>query len=109
MTDTNQASDIQIISPAEARAALEAAIIEWLGEGWQTQVDGWVVVDRGDFHARLNRGRVNLDFYVDLLGAVRIEESGIDAAQEYGRILALMFLAGSILAAILIAYIAGYL
>lgn len=106
MTDETPA--IQPITSEAARDILHAAIREHLGANWEDDPDGWTLVESADFHARLNKGGRNLDFYVDLLGDVRIEESGLSAAQEYGRLLALMFLIGSILIAIIIARVAGY-
>lgn len=95
------------ISEAEARDRRDAAIVAHLGPDWQTE--GWTLVDGHNYMARLNKGRTNLDFYVDLLGEVEVVESEINPAQESGKLLALTFLIGSVLTAIILARIAGYL
>ena len=108
MANADQDRAVEPITSQQARAVLNAAIRERLGDDWETDPDGWTRVDSGDFYARLNKGRRNLDFYVDLLGEVRVEDSDINPAQEYGRLLALFFLSGSILLALIIAHVAGY-
>jgi len=109
MTDTQtppaQHDDVEPISPREARAILDAAIAARLGPEWE--YDGWVVADRGDYNARLSQGKLNVDFYVDLLGEVTVTETDINPAQEYGRLLASSFIIGSVLIAIILARIAG--
>jgi len=99
--------DIQPISPKQARAILEAAIRERLGDDWQDDEDGWVRVTGHDYMARLTRGRVNLDFYVDLLGNVTVEEKRINPGQDSGRLVAWLFLLLSLAIAFLLARIAG--
>jgi hypothetical protein len=59
--------------------------------------------------ARMTNGRANVDFYVDLLGHVTVEEKPVSPGQEVGRLLAWLILSGSLVAAFLIARIAGYL
>lgn len=112
MTDsTNQTTQDEIdpIPPEQARALLEAAIRARLGDRWDDEETGWALVSGHDYMARLTRGRVNLDFYVDLLGNVTVEEREIGPAQEHGRVVAWMVLLGSLLVALLVARLAGYL
>jgi hypothetical protein len=97
---------IEPISPAQARQLLEAALIERLGAQWQ---DEWTVMSSGDFHARLTRANVNLDIQVDLLGAVQIEERPLNPDQTAGRLVAWAFLGASLIIALLVARLAGYL
>ncbi len=99
----------QIIPPEEARAILEAAIRERLGDHWQDEESGWAVITSHDYMARLNKGRTNLDFYVDLLGEVTIEEKEVSPGQEVGRLFAWMMLMLSLVIALLLARIAGFL
>ncbi|MFN8373329.1 MAG: hypothetical protein U0694_10705 [Anaerolineae bacterium] len=99
--------EIEPISPEQARKVLDGAIQQKLGDHWEDE--GWVMVSGNDFMARLTRGRTNVDFYVDLLGSVKVEEKEINAAQDFGRQIAWIFLIASIVIALLIARIAGYL
>jgi hypothetical protein len=59
--------------------------------------------------ARLTRGRRNVDFLVDLLGNVSIEEKPITSAQVQGRLNAWLLLGASLFLALLLAYVAGFL
>jgi hypothetical protein len=99
--------EIEPISPEQARLVLDEAILQRLGENWEDE--GWVLVSGNDFMARMTRKRTNVDFYVDLLGSVKVEESEINASQDFGRQVALMFLIASVVIALLLARIAGYL
>lgn len=99
--------DIDPIPADQARALLNDAIRERLGPKWDDAESGWIVVSRHDYMARLTRGGTNMDFYVDLLGNVSIEEKEISPAQETGRIFAWMLLLGSLFIALLLAWIAG--
>ncbi len=99
----------QIVSPQEARALLEAAIRQRLGDRWDDEESGWIQITGHDYMARFTRGRRNVDFYVDLTGEVRIEESEINGAQAYGRFLAWSLLFASLVLAFVIAWVAGYL
>jgi hypothetical protein len=99
--------EIEPISPEQARKVLDEAILQKLGAQWEDE--GWVLVSGNDFMARLTRGRANVDFYVDLLGDVKVEEKEINAAQDFGRQIAWIFLIASIVIALLLARIAGYL
>lgn len=98
-----------MIPPEAARAILEAAIRERLGDDWQDEEDGWVRVTGHDYMARLTRGRTNLDFYVDLLGNVTVEEKPISPGQDTGRLFAWMILLLVLVIVLLLARIAGFL
>ncbi len=99
----------QPIPAEQARAILEAAIRERLGADWEEDENGWMVVTSHDYMARLNKGRINLDFYVDLLGDVTVEEKEISPGQDTGRLFAWMMLMLSLGIAFLLARIAGLL
>ncbi|MBE0690630.1 MAG: hypothetical protein IH587_10975 [Anaerolineae bacterium] len=101
--------EIELIAPEAARAILEHAIAEQLGDDWQDDDSGWMIVSMHDYMARLTRGRVNVDFYVDLLGEVEIKRGEISPAQDAGRLVALTLLGLSIVIALMIAHIVGWL
>jgi len=108
-TQNDPVTDVEPISAEEARALLDAAIRERLGEDWQDEHEGWSVITRHDYMARLNKDRSNLDFYIDLLGNITVEEKEINPGQDTGRFQVLFFFGGSFLVALLIARLAGYL
>lgn len=95
------------ISPEEARARLETAMRETLGDDWNDPDDGWLIISRHDYMARVTKGRTNVDFYVDLLGHVEIKRSPINAGQDAGRLVAWALLILSVLIALMIARIVG--
>jgi len=99
---------IEPIPAEQARILLERAILERCGENWRDEDSGWIFVTGHDYMARLTRGRVNVDFYVDLLGDVSVTESAINPAQESGRILAWMLLLLSLGIAYLLARAVGW-
>lgn len=99
--------ELEPISPQEARDILEAAIRERLGDNWEDVDDGWARISGHDYMARLVRGRYILDFYVDLLGNVRVEQAEENIALQSGRLFALIMLGLSIVIAILIVRIAS--
>ena len=101
--------EIQPIPAEQARALLEAAIRERLGADWEDDENGWMVITSHDYMARLNKGQVNLDFYVDLVGNVTVEEKEISPGQDTGRLFAWMMLLLSLGIAFLLARIAGLL
>ncbi|MDZ4768627.1 MAG: hypothetical protein SGJ24_05825 [Chloroflexota bacterium] len=101
--------EIDPIEPDKARLVLESAIRQRLGADWRDEESGWQMVTGHDYMARLTRGRRNVDFYVDLLGAVTIEESEITTAQDSGRLIAWVFLFVSLGMAFLMARIVGWL
>ena len=76
------------VSPEEARLALDRAMAERLGPGWQDEGSGWLLVTGNDYMARVTRGSINLDFMVDLLGNVTVEEKPLSPAQTSGRLIA---------------------
>lgn len=76
------------IAAEAARERLEAAMAARLGEDWRDEGSGWLLVSAHDYMARVTRGSRNVDFYVDLLGDVTIEEKEISAAQSSGRLIA---------------------
>ncbi|MGL4651449.1 MAG: hypothetical protein ACRC1H_18735 [Caldilineaceae bacterium] len=86
MTDTPAPPDP--IPPEQARAILDRAMAERLGAGWQDEGSGWLLVTGNDYFARVTRGAVNVDFMVDLLGTVSIEEKPLSPAQTSGRLIA---------------------
>lgn len=92
------------IPPERAREILEAEIRKRLGEHWNDEDRGWIRVTGHDYMARLSRGRVNLDFYVDLLGNVRVEKTESQAAVS-ARLLLFILLGLSLVIAYLIARI----
>jgi len=105
---TEQIDAIEPIAPEDARARLDAAIHQTLGEGWDDEDDGWIVISQHDYMARLTRGRENIDFYVDLLGNVEVKRSPISPAQDVGRLVAWAVLGASILLALAVARAAGW-
>lgn len=105
----NETDEVETISGDEARAVLEQAISDRIGANWRDEDSGWQMVTGHDFMARLTRGRVNLDFYVDLLGNVTVEQSEISTAQDSGRLIAWVFLLVSLGIAFLMARIVGWL
>lgn len=105
---TYMTNEIDPIPPEEAHDILHNAIRERLGEDWNDEIRGWTIITGHNYMMRLTKGRKNIDFYVDLLGNVTIEEGEVNPAQTAGRLMAWMFLLGSLLLAMLIARIAGY-
>jgi hypothetical protein len=100
---------VEPIAADKARAILERAIAERLGDDWRDESSGWLQVTGHDYMARLTRGRVNIDFYVDLLGNVTVETSEISPAQDSGRLVAWMLLLVSIGIAVMVARVVGWL
>jgi hypothetical protein len=101
------AEELDPIPPERAREILDAAIRERLGDDWEDEDKGWVRVTGHDYMTRVTRGRVNLDFYVDLLGNVTVEKSEHNISQDSIRLVLLILLALSIVIAFLIVRIAG--
>lgn len=94
--------EIEPISAEKARAILEAAIRERLGDQWDDEEEGWTLVTGHDYMARLVRGSVTLDFYVDLVGQVRVETSTRNLNRENGALLLAIMVGLSIVIALLI-------
>jgi hypothetical protein len=86
MTDTPAPPDP--IPPEQARAILDHAMAERLGADWQDEGSGWLLVTGNDYFARVTRGAINIDFMVDLLGQVTVEEKPLSPAQTSGRLIA---------------------
>lgn len=87
----SQPDEPQIIPPDEAKTILRGAIAEKLGDDWEQ--NKWVVVTNTSYMARLNKGRTNVDFYVDYFsGEVTVETSAVDLGQETGKLFAWMML-----------------
>lgn len=101
--------EIDPIPAEEAREILHNAIRQRLGNDWNDEIRGWTIISGHDYMMRLTKGNKNVDFYVDLLGNVTIEEKEVSVAQTAGRLMAWMFLLGSLVIALLLARIAGYL
>ncbi|PJF28937.1 MAG: hypothetical protein CUN52_10950 [Phototrophicales bacterium] len=93
-----------IITAQQARQTLDDAIRQKLGDDWR---DRWEIISGHDYMCRLTDGDQNIDFYVDLLGNVTIEEKGQDVTHNAGRIVAWLVLGVSLLLAYTIARIAG--
>lgn len=106
---SEQTESIEPIPPEQARAILDSAMRERLGDDWNDEDSGWQWVTGHDYMARVTRGRVNVDFYVDLLGEVSITEGEINPAQDSGRALAWVLLGLSLGIAFLLARIVGWL
>lgn len=88
-------AEIEPIDPHEATLILEQALAPYLADGWR-------VLDRGAYSARLTRGKRNLDVRVDLLGEVEVQETGLTALQDSGRLVAWVLLITSLLLALAI-------
>jgi hypothetical protein len=104
---TPPTTELDPIPPEQARVILETAIRARLGEGWDDPETGWVRVTGHDYMARLTRGRTNLDFYVDILGNVTVEQSGLSEAQTSGRLVVWVLIGLSVVIALLIVQIAS--
>lgn len=100
---------VEPIPPEQAREILEAAMRARLGDDWRDEESGWQWITGHDYMARVTRGRINVDFYVDLLGSVSVTEQEINPAQDSGRLLAWTLLGLSLGIAFLLARIAGWL
>lgn len=89
---SSESPEIDPIPSDQARVILERAIRERCGDDWRDEDSDWIYVTGHDYMARLTRGRINLDFYVDLLGEVTVTTSEISSAQESGRLVAWLLL-----------------
>jgi len=92
--------DVEPISPAEAERVLQEAIDPYL-------TDGWRVLDRSSYAARLTRGMRNLDVRVDLLGEIDTQETSLTPLQESGRLTAWVLLLAALLVAFALATALG--
>ncbi|NLE53224.1 MAG: hypothetical protein GX613_17645 [Chloroflexi bacterium] len=87
--------EIEPVSPREAERILGQALEPYLAEGWR-------VLERDAYTARLTREDRNLDVRVDLLGQVETQESGLTALQDSGRLVAWVLLITALLLALAI-------
>ena len=100
----DEQDEIEIASPEEQRAAIEAAIPERLGENWRKD---WIIVHDGNDLVRLHQGEINLDFHADLLAEVEIIEREANPLQLSGRLIAFTIIGLFLFVALAIATIAG--
>lgn len=100
---------IEPIPAEQARILLERAIRERCGDDWRDEDSPWIYVTGHDYMARLTRGKVNLDFYVDLVGEVTVSETTTNSAQQVGRMVAVTLLFLSLVIAALLARAVGWL
>ncbi len=83
----------EVIPPDEAKAHLRAAIEAQIGPDWDSPSSEWVVVSSHAYMARLNKGRTNIDFYVDYFsGEVTTEVKTVGEGQDLGRTVAWVLL-----------------
>ncbi|MEQ8673119.1 MAG: hypothetical protein RLP44_07015 [Aggregatilineales bacterium] len=101
--------EIDPISAQDARVILESAIEERLGANWKHDPEGWIMVSGHDYMARFTKGDKRIDFQVDLLGNINIDEQDAGPEVYNGQLIAWMILVGSLLVALIIARIAGFL
>ncbi|MBN1202120.1 MAG: hypothetical protein JXJ20_09715 [Anaerolineae bacterium] len=105
-TETNPAPpqepqpEIEPIGVEQAQQILQTAMDPYLADGWR-------VIDRSAFTARLTREMRNLDIRVDLLGEVETEEMGLTPLQESGRLMAWALLLASLLVMLALASALG--
>jgi|SRR5690606_38739633 len=99
---------IEPIEPEKARAILDQAMRERLGDDWEDEFSGWILVAAHDYMARVTKRNKNVDFYVDLLGNVTIEEKEINPAQASGRMVAWVLLLVSLGVAYMLARAVGW-
>lgn len=104
MSEPQPQGEIEPINPEDARAVLEAAVKEQLGENWQQK---WILIHDGDYLMRFHQGQINLDFAVDLLGNVTVEERPANPVQLSGRLVAWLVLGAFLFVALAIATLAG--
>jgi hypothetical protein len=77
-----------ILPDEEAKAILEKAIVEKLGPNWNADDSGWTIISSHAYMARLNKGRTNVDFYVDYFtGEVSTEVKTVNEGQDVGRLI----------------------
>lgn len=99
-------SEVEIISPEAQRSAIDRAIVQRLGQQWQTE---WLVAYESNDLVRLNKGDLNLDFQADLLGDVTVIERQANPVQVSGRLIAWIILGASLFVALAIASVTGVL
>jgi hypothetical protein len=94
--------EIEPISPDNAAAILKTALEPYVADGWR-------VIDRSAYDARLTRGTRNLDIRVDLLGQIVTQESGLTPLQDSGRLTAWVLLLAALLVALALSAALGIL
>lgn len=99
---TAQPAEIEPIAPAKAAAILEGVLAPYLA-------DGWHVLHRDAYSARLTRGDRNLDLRVDLLGHIEQQESALTPLQDSGRWIAWVVLLAMLLVVMALASALGIL
>ncbi len=92
--------EIEPVGPEDASAIMAKALDQYTAEGWQ-------VLSKSAYDARLIRGTRNMDLHIDLLGQVEARESGFTPLQDSGRMMAWMLLLVSLLLALTIASVLG--
>ncbi|MDX2162276.1 MAG: hypothetical protein SF162_13200 [bacterium] len=100
---------VEPIPAEQARILLERAIRDRCGADWRDEDSGWIYVTGHDYMARMTKGRLNVDFYVDLLGQVSVTETPISRAQDIGRMITWILLVLSLGIAYLMARAVGWL
>jgi hypothetical protein len=103
MSELNQ-DNTEPASPQAQRAAIDAVMLERLGENWPAE---WIIVHNANDLVRINKGTINLDFQADLLAHVEVIERPASPLQLSGRWIAWLILGISLFIALLIASIAG--
>lgn len=98
-----------MVSPEQARLILDQAMAERLGSSWSDEESPWTLITGHDYMARVTNGRVNIDFYVDLLGKVTVEQRDLNPAQASGRLVAWVVLLVMLALAYLFARVVGWL
>jgi hypothetical protein len=101
------ADELEPISPEQARDILEAAIRQRLGDDWQDEDSGWVRVTGHDYMARVTKGRITLDFYVDLLGNVTVERVSSNTAESVRLILWILLALSVVIAFLIVRIVSG--
>lgn len=94
--------EIEPIGPEDAGAIMAQALDRYTAEGWQ-------VLSKSAYDARLMRGMRNLDVHIDLLGQVETRESGLTPLQDSGRLTAWVLLLASLLLALTVASVLGFI
>jgi len=101
--------DFEPIAPHLARERIMQTIVEKLGENWDDEDTGWMMVHNSDYLIRITQGATNIDFHCDLLGNVSVEEKPISPLQASGRLMAWAVLIASLFVAFTIASVSGTL
>jgi hypothetical protein len=99
----------EIINEHEAKARLDATIRQHLGDDWDDPLQGWTLVSGHNYMARLTNGKRTVDFYVDLLGEVTVEEKATIKTGSSSWMAAWVVLWASVTVAYLIARFSGML